>query len=209
MENYEAVLRSAPVVFVVDDDDDFRDALCRLLKTNGFRVYDFGSAEEFLAGYVRSGPGCLLLDVRMPGMSGLDLQRCLGDRGIELGIVVLTGHGDVPMAVSALQQGAVDFLEKPFGQDRLLASIRMAIERNMGVWADRVRQETFATRLESLTPREREVLDRLVDGRSTKQIALEFGTNDDTVRKQRASILRKMHADGVASLVRMVLVVQG
>ena len=155
------------------------------------------------------GPGCLLLDMHMPGISGLALQRCLADRGIGLGIVVLTGHGDVPMAVAALQQGAVDFLEKPFGQDALLVSIRIAITRSTEAWVDRARQATVTAKLKSLTPREGEVLDRLVDGKSAKQIALEFGITDDTVRKQRASILRKMQADNVASLVRMVLVVQG
>lgn len=196
------------VVFVIDDDTDFLLSMEHWLPTEGFRAYGFSSAECFLNRYNEfydaQRPGCLLADLRMPGMSGLQLQHELSRRGIDLPVVILTGHADVAGAVSALKAGAVDFLEKPAEPDRLLEAIRQAVDRDVHARTRRQQRSNVQQRLERLAPREREVLDWLVKGYTPKQIALKLGTSQSTVRKQRANLLKKMEARTIAELIRML-----
>lgn len=197
-----------PTVFVVDDDDGVRGALGMLFRSVGLRVEAFASAHAFLAAYRRGAPGCLLLDVRMPGMSGLELQERLGSEGITLPVIILTGHGDVPMAVGAIKAGAFDFVEKPFNNQLLVERVQRAIELD----AERCRESAWrgevANRLSRLTLREREVLTKVVAGLSNKAIAKELGITDRTVEIHRAKVMRKMEAGSLAELVRMTLAVQ-
>jgi len=191
-------------VFVVDDDADIRDSMRMLLEVAGFKVRSFTSAKHFLAD---SHPkhGCLIADIRMPDMSGLELQEEVTRRQIELPVIVITGHGDVPLAVQAMKAGAIDFLEKPFSEDMILASVRRAME--IGSRARGRAAETRAAKdlLSALTPRERGVLDRLVQGRSNKVVAHELGISPRTVEIHRAHIMNKMEASSLSDLVRLVL----
>jgi two-component system response regulator TtrR len=193
------------VVYVVDDDEAFRDSLRWLLESSGYRVAAFPSAERFLAAY-RAGEGaCLLLDVRMPGLSGLELQAELNRRGDAIPVVFVTGHGDVPMAVEAVKKGAFDFIEKPFRDSRLLAIIEKAAALDAPARHQRTERRLAAARLETLTEREREVIDRVAIGRRNKQIADELGISIKTVEAHRARAMEKMGATSIAEVVRAML----
>lgn len=197
-----------PTVFVVDDDDAVRGALSMLFRSVGLPVEAFASAPQFLSDYTRGAPGCILLDVRMPEMSGLELQDRLREEKIDIPVIILTGHGDVPMAVRAIKAGAFDFVEKPFNNQVLIERVQKAIEldqqsRQSGRWASEI-----ARRLERLTPRERQVLEKVVAGLSNKAIANDLGITDRTVEIHRAKVMRKMQASSLAELVRMTLAVE-
>lgn len=198
-----------PTVFIVEDDDAMRDALQVLVRSVGMRTYAYAAAEEFLARFVSEQAGCLLLDVRMPGIDGLELQRQLAAREVNIPIIFLTGHGDVPMAVQAMQQGAVDFITKPFREQALLDSIKRAVERD----AHRRRRQAecagINSRLASLTTREREVLDLVVAGRHNKAIAAKLGLSHKTIEFHRKRIMAKMQAESSMHLLRMVLKADG
>lgn len=192
-----------PVVFVVDDDDAVRRSLARLLGSAGLRAETFASAHEFLARPEADGPACLLLDVRMPGLSGLDLQERLGSRVEVLPIVFMTGHGTVPMSVRAMKAGASDFLQKPFDDQALLDAVEGALDRSRAAGERRGRRKEVLARLATLTPREREVFDGVVRGLLNKQIGAELGTAEKTVKIHRGRVMQKMEAGSVADLVRM------
>jgi FixJ family two-component response regulator len=202
-------MNSESTVFVVDDDQAMRHSLQWLIESVGLRVQTFGSAEEFLQIYYPGQAGCLLLDVRMPGMSGLDLQSYLARDQISLPVIIITGHGDVPMAVKAMQAGAMDFIEKPFKDDDLLASIRTALTADQKRRSERLKRAEIATRLAELTPREHEVMDMVTGGKSNKDIAATLGVSTKTVEAHRARVMDKMRADSLADLVRMVLIASG
>ena len=198
---------SIPVrtVYVVDDDEAVRDSLQWLLEGSSYRVRSFASAEDFLTEFEPEGVGCLVLDVRMPGMSGLELQSELATRNVDLPIVFVTGHGDVPMAVAAMKSGASDFIEKPFDQ----AALKSVVERTLARAGDAaveqdVRRQNVA-RLARLTLRERQVLERIVAGRLNKQIADDLGISIKTVEAHRANIMEKLEAGTVADLMRVAL----
>jgi two-component system response regulator FixJ len=195
------------LVHVVDDDPAVRDSLEFLLDSAGIGVRTYGSAAEFLAAVPSIHTGCVLTDVRMPDIDGLALQRKLCELGNRLPVIVMTGHGDVPIAVEALKTGAADFLEKPFAEEHLLRAVRDALKTSE---ADRERfgaAEAVRARLATLTPREREVMDRLVEGLPNKTIAFDLGTSPRTVEVQRARVMEKMGARSLPDLVRMVLAI--
>ena len=195
----------APTVFVVDDDEGVRNSLRFLLKSVGLAAHAFGSASEFLATYRPSQPGCLVLDVRMPGMSGLELQEQLNLRGAVIPVIFITGHGDIPMAVEAMQQGAFDFLQKPFRDQDLIDRIQRALERDARNRAALDQHARIRERLDSLTPREREVLALMTRGKPNKIMAAELGVSQRTVEIHRARVMEKSGAASLAQLVRMVL----
>jgi FixJ family two-component response regulator len=192
-----------PIVFVVDDDASIRDALKSLIRSVGLRVELFGSPREFLQGKRPDAPSCLVLDVRMPGESGLDLQRELAEANIHIPIIFITGHGDIPMSVRAMKAGAVEFLTKPFRDQDLLDAIRVALERDRAKRKQEAEIASLRQRWESLTPREQQVLPLLVSGLLNKQIAGEIGTSETTVKVHRGQLMRKMGADSLAELVRL------
>ena len=192
-----------PIVFVVDDDASVRNALKSLIRSVGLQVELFGSAQEFLQSKRPNAPSCLILDIRLPGISGLDFQRKLAEAGNFIPIIFITGHGDIPMSVRAMKGGAVEFLTKPFRDQDLLDAIHVALERDR---ARRQREDEIATlkdRFEWLTPREREVLPLVVSGLPNKQIADKIGTSETTVKVHRGQLMRKMGADSLPELVRM------
>jgi FixJ family two-component response regulator len=195
-----------PTVFIVDDDVALRDALTLLMRSANLPAESFAGAREFLARISDDRPGCLVLDVRMPEVDGLELQRQLAARGSRMPIIMLTGHGDVPMAVAALRAGALDFIPKPFDSKVLLARVREALELDARARQKHLDRAAIGARLAKLTPRETEVLDRIVDGLASKAIAASLGSSFNTVQNQRASILKKMRAESVADLVRMVMI---
>jgi FixJ family two-component response regulator len=194
----------APVVHVVDDDDAVRTAVVRLLQAAGHEARGYASAGEFLLGRSdRNAPGCAVLDVRLPGPSGLDLQEALARLEAPIPIVFLTGHGDIPMSVRAMKAGAVDFLTKPVRAEALLAAVRNALARDAEARSTRERLQAFRTRYETLTPREREVFTGVVAGKLNKQIAAELGTAERTVKAHRAQVMEKMQVGSVAELVHV------
>lgn len=193
----------APVVIIVDDDQSFRTFLSRLIGTIGLKTILFASAEEFLSTHPPDGPACLVLDVQMPGLSGLDLQRELARTGHQLPIVFMTGHGDIPMTVEAMKAGAVGFLSKPFRNQDLLDAVKEGINLDREARQRRDDVAELRTRYESLTAREREVFALVATGALNKQIALQLGTTERTVKAHRGQMVQKMQADSVADLVRM------
>ena len=192
-----------PVVFVVDDDPSLRHALTNLLRSVGLRVEVFGSAQEFLTSQRPDALGCLVLDVRLPGLSGLDLQRELAAAQIDLPIIFITGYGDIPMTVRAMKAGAVEFLSKPFRDQELLDAIQQALEHDRVAWYQRVERTALRQCYDLLSPREREVMRLVVSGMLNKQIAAELGTSEITIKVRRGQVMRKMQAASVADLVRM------
>lgn len=192
-----------PVVYVVDDDAGVRQALDSLIRSVGFNVQTFESAQDFLNGKRTSVPGCLVLDVRMPGLSGLDLQRDLVEADIHLPVIFVTGHADIPMSVRAMKAGAVEFLTKPVRDQDLLDAIQQAIERARKSGQERKELAELRERARLLTPREREVMQLVVTGLLNKQIAGELGTSEVTVKLQRGQMMQKMQAKSLADLVRM------
>jgi len=195
-----------PTVFVVDDDQAMRSSLKWLIESIGMQVKTYGSADEFLNSYFPGRVGCLLLDVRMPGMSGLDLQAHLAQEDSRLPVIIITGHGDVSMAVKAMKSGAVDFIEKPFHDEELLTSIRNALEFDEKRRALQSRRAEIAVRLAELTPREHEVMEMVTEGRANKEIAGVLGVSAKTVEAHRARVMDKMGASSLAELVRMALI---
>ncbi len=191
-------------VFVVDDDADIRDSMRLLLEVAGFKVHSFSSPKHFLADD-HPKHGCLIADIRMPDMSGLELQEEVTRRHIELPVIIITGHGDVPLAVQAMKAGAIDFLEKPFSDDMILTSVRRAMEIGSRVRGRAAETKAAKDLLSALTPRERGVLDKLVQGRSNKVVAYELGISPRTVEIHRAHIMSKMEASSLSDLVRLVL----
>ncbi len=195
--------RPGPTVFVVDDYAPVRSSISRLLRAAGFAVAAFASAEQFLAQYDPHMPGCLILDLAMPTTDGLELQRLLAKTGSVLPIIFLTGEGDIPKSVRAMKQGASDFLTKPVNDEDLLAAVRVAIEKDRALRREQAELSEVRTRLATLTPREREVLEYVVTGKLNKQIADDLGTVEQTVKVHRARVMQKMRVQSVAEMVRL------
>ena len=191
------------IVLVVDDDVSVREALGGLIRSAGLRVEAFASAQEFLAHPRTDAPGCLVLDMRLPDLSGLDLQKRLAEIDLEIPIVFITGHGDVPTAVQAMKAGALEFLAKPFSDRDLLDAIQRAIKRDRAARRHQARISQLHARYQSLTPRERQVMERVVSGLLNKQIAAELGKSVITVKAHRGQVMHKMQAGSLADLVRM------
>jgi FixJ family two-component response regulator len=194
---------SDAIVFVIDDDESMREALKSLIRSVGLKVETFASAHEFLQGRRPDLPACLILDVRMPGLSGLDLQRDLSEANIHIPIIFITGHGDIPMSVRAMKAGAVEFLTKPFRDQDLLDAIQQALERDRLMRSQQADNAELLNRYHSLTPRETEVFGLVVKGMLNKQIALQLRTSEITIKLHRRQVMEKMHADSLPDLVRM------
>jgi two-component system, LuxR family, response regulator FixJ len=198
-----------PVVYIVDDDDGMRRALTVLITTVGYQPVAFAKPSEFLAKYDRNQPSCLVLDVRMPEMSGLEVQQQLNKTGSMLPVILVSGHGDIPMAVQAMKDGAFDFLQKPFRDQELIDRINGALKLDAQNRESVDRLADLKAREESLTPREREVLALVVDGKANKVIAIDLGLSERTVEIHRANVMEKMGARSVAHLVKMHLMLGG
>ena len=190
-------------IHVVDDDESFRRAVTRLLQAAGFAVQGYASAGEFLVARIGERPGCVLLDVQMPGLGGLELQAALAKQEVPLPVVFVTGHGDIPMSVRAMKTGAVDFLTKPVKREALLRAVEAALARDAEQRTSREKSRHYRECFESLTPREREVFDQVTAGKLNKQIAAELGTAERTVKAHRANIMEKMQVQSLAELVHI------
>jgi FixJ family two-component response regulator len=196
------------VVFVVDDDAAVRDSLRWLMDSVGLRVEPFASGEAFLDAITPAREGCVLLDLRMPGLSGLEVHAQLRERGVELPVIVVSGHGDVPMAVRALKSGVADFIEKPFKDQELLDCVQQALRRDAKQRLQRMRRDELMARYLTLTPRELDVLRLVVDGQANKAIGATLGISQKTVETHRARVMDKMAAGSVSELVRMTLIIE-
>jgi RNA polymerase sigma factor (sigma-70 family) len=194
---------SDATVYIVDDDPSIRTSLARLMRSVNLRAETFASAQDFLEREPPQDSGCVVLDIKMPGKTGLELQQEMESLGVALPIVFLSGHGDVPMSVQAMKHDAVDFLEKPVGEGDLLSAVRLAIDRNIQARRERAIRSEIRERINTLTPRERQALDLVVRGMITKQIAAELGVSEKTAKVHRARMMKKMEAGSVAQLVQM------
>lgn len=192
-----------PIVFVIDDDASVRDAVKRLIASVGLRVETFGSTREFLAAKRTDAPACLVLDVRLPDVSGLEFQGELAELDFQIPIIFITGHGDIPMTVRAMKAGAVEFLTKPFRGQELLDAVQQAIAQDRAAWSERAQMAELRGRYDTLTPREKEVLKLVASGLLNKQVGAELGTSELTVKTHRGRVMEKMGADSLADLVRM------
>jgi len=191
------------VVYIVEDDASFRKSVVRLIKASGFETEAFESANSFLKQAAIRSPGCLLLDVRLPDMDGLSLQQILTEKGEHLPIIFMTGHGDIPMSVKAMKKGAIDFLPKPFEPEELLSAVENALERNTQDVHDALEKKKINTLIDTLTPREKEVLCWVITGRLNKQIADSLGTTEKTIKVHRSRVMQKTQVSSVAELVRL------
>ena len=196
-------MATKPIIFIVDDDPSIRLALENLIGSTGQQAYTYESAKDFLRDCPREPAGCLVLDVQMPGLSGLDLQGALNHAGIHLPVIFITGHGDIPTTVRAMKAGAVEFLTKPVSDSELLAAIDQAIERDRLARADRAEVADLRNRYEQLTPKEHEVMELVVQGLLNKQIALKLNNSEITIKQHRGKVMHKMLAESLADLVRM------
>ena len=197
-----------PTVFIVDDDEAVRGALRLLMKSVGHEAKTFDSGDEFLASCSSGVSGCLILDIRMPGMSGLELQEKLQQQGVNIPIIFITGHGDVPMAVQAMKHGAMEFLQKPFREQDLVDLVNQALEKNENSHKLALQRTEIEPRIAKLTPRERQIMDMIVQGKASKVIAIDLGVSQRTVDTHRTRIMRKMQARSLAELVQMVVRMQ-
>ncbi|MCW8888147.1 MAG: response regulator transcription factor [Gammaproteobacteria bacterium] len=201
-------MSSESTVFIVDDDQEVRSAIQLLMESVGLKVVTFASAQEYLDQFDQAQQGCLILDVRMAGMSGLELQARLAAEESHPPIVIITGHGDVQMAVKAIQAGAIDFLEKPFNDQALLDCVHRAMEQDASQRGEALKLADIRTRLERLTPREREVLELVIAGQRNKVIAIDLGVSQSTVEAHRAKVMEKMEASTLSDLMRMMLILE-
>lgn len=199
-----AMNEPSPIVYIVDDDEAIRDSLSMLMASVGLASLAYGSAVEFLDAYDPASYACVVADIRMPGMSGLELQQELAARGATIPLLFITGHGDVPMAVRAIQDGAVDFLQKPFRDQDLIDRIHKVLQREASDRRERLRLKSARMRLQALTPREREVMANVVAGLANKVIAMDLGVSQRTVELHRARVMQKMAVRSLAELVRLV-----
>ena len=197
------MIKTEPTVFIVDDDESVRKSLARLITSVGLKVEMFSSATDFLKREPYDGPACLVLDVRMPGLSGLDLQAELSKADHMPSIVFISGHGNIPMSVQAVKAGAIDFIEKPFDEQTLLDAVHLAIQKDRRAKTEQTKLREIHERVESLTPREREVFALVVTGMLNKQIAFEMGISEKTIKVHRARVMQKMQAASLADLVRL------
>ena len=196
-------MTALPTIFIVDDDPGVLKGLSRLLRAARFDVLAFSSPQEFLARHDPCAPGCLVLDVAMPGLNGLELQAALAAKGSAVPIIFLTGHGDIPMSVQAMKRGAADFLTKPVNDEELLKAVRLALEKDRVGRQERAEIEAIKQRLATLTPREREVMEHVISGQLNKQTAADLGTVEKTIKVHRARVMQKMQVQSVAELVRL------
>jgi FixJ family two-component response regulator len=199
---------SSPCIYLVEDDDAVRDSLQMVLESVGHRVEAFASADRFLAAYTPDLAGCLVLDIRMPGINGMELQRKLAELNSILPIIFVTGHGDVPMAVEAMQQGALDFVQKPYREQELLDKITRALAIDNSNRASLLQRQAILERMRGLTPRERDVMSLMVEGKANKVIAIDLEISQRTVEIHRARVMEKLNANSLAHLVRMYLAVE-
>ncbi|HVP11609.1 MAG TPA: response regulator transcription factor [Phycisphaerae bacterium] len=205
MDEGTTTMGTEPTVFVVDDEPIIRTSLERLMQSVSLKVETFATASEFLDAYTTGQPGCVVLDVRMPGISGLDLQDRMAERGVDIPIIFITAYGDVPMAVRALKGGAVDFLQKPYNNQTLLDRVQEAIEKDVRARSERAKHDDLAALFGELTPREHEVMDMVVAGKANREIAVALGLSAKTIEVHRAHVMRKLKVDSLADLVRLYL----